>query len=212
MMSRAHVTVLMAIAAAVWGAMLLLSGTEVHAGWIKPLGTVVGVLMLLLAIFDKWLWAFPWLYPWFVPYPNLNGTWKGELVSSWTDPKTGDRVAPIETYLLVKQTFSQLQMRIMTRESASELLAGSIIKDGTSLTVAGLYRNTPKLGHRERSPIHYGGILLEVQGVDGGGGLKLEGQYWTDRTTNGTLKFTERTKIKLDDFERAGQATYEASA
>jgi hypothetical protein len=212
MMSRPQVTVFLAVAAAVWGALLVLQGTQVHAAWMGPLGSVVGVLMLLLAGFDKWLWRLKFLYPWFVDVPNINGTWKGELVSTWTDPKTGQHVPPIEVYLLVKQTFSTLQMRMMTKESASELLAGAIIKEGTTVTATGLYRNIPKLNHRDRSPIHYGGILVHVQGIDAEGGLRLEGQYWTDRKTDGTLLFHDRTDKVFDDFDRASKAEYKTSA
>lgn len=210
MMSRAHVTTLISIAAAVWGAMLVMGGTDVEAGWIKPLGTVVGLLMLLLAGFNKWFWKLRLLYPWFVPVPDLTGTWKGQLVSEWIDHKTGRQVPPIETYLLVKQTFSEVQMRLMTKESASELLTGTVVREGTSVLAAGLYRNTPKLNHRDRSPMHHGGLLLQVQGIDEKDGLRLEGQYWTDRKTRGTLKFIERTSKSFDDFDRASEAKYEA--
>jgi hypothetical protein len=66
-----------------------------------------------------------------------------------------------------------------------ELLSVELLRstDG-SFRVAAIYRNEPKVEVRQRSPIHYGGMLLTVQGEPPS---RLEGHYWTDRNTRGDL-------------------------
>src|SRR6266849_7262475 len=144
----------------VWGVfiilavLLVLEGTQVTAGLFKPCGAVVTVLGFALLIFDKWAWGFRFLHPWFVDRPYLKGTWTGVLVSNYVNPATQQRVPPIEVYLVVRQTYSAIHLRLITRESTSESLANNIPKgeDGV-YCVASVYRNTPQLAHRDRSPI-----------------------------------------------------------
>src|SRR5262245_32090823 len=113
----------------VWGVfsilavMLLLDGAQVTTGLFKPCGAVATVLTLVLLAFDKWLWSFRILHPWFVDRPYLKGTWKGVLVSNYIDPQTKQPVPPIEVYLVVRQTYSAIHLRLITRESVSESLA-----------------------------------------------------------------------------------------
>src|SRR5277367_5768948 len=108
----------------VWGAviilfvMLVLDGAQVTTGLFKPCGGVVTVLTLLLLAFDKWLWGFRLLHPWFVDRPYLKGTWKGVLESNYIDPATQQRVPPIEVYLVIRQTYSAIHLRLITQESA----------------------------------------------------------------------------------------------
>ena len=35
---------------------------------------------------------------WLVQYPDLEGTWAGELQSTWENPKTGQKEAPIKAF------------------------------------------------------------------------------------------------------------------
>lgn len=41
-----------------------------------------------------------------------------------------------------------------------------------------IYLNTAQIGRREGSPIHYGGVVLDISGSPP---VLLEGEYWTDR-------------------------------
>jgi hypothetical protein len=72
-------------------------------------------------------------------------------------------------------------------------------------SVAGIYRNTPNILNRNVSPIHQGSILLHVQGNKR---IILDGEYWTDRSTKGELRFTERNKKPVYDFRQASMAIY----
>src|SRR5207244_1086903 len=144
--------------------------------------------------------------PWFVDRPYLKGTWKGVLVSSYVDPATQKPVPPIEAYLVIRQTYSSIHLRLMTKESASESVANNIPKgeDGV-YSVASVYRNTPQLAHRHRSAIHHGALIMRVEGDPV---MALTGEYWTDRMTRGEMRFMEKSDTLYFDFESASGRTF----
>lgn len=200
------------LSALIWGAfiiafaMLLLDGAQVTTGLFKPCGGVVTVLTLVLLAFDKWLWSLRLLHPWFVDRPYLKGTWKGVIKSNYVDPETQQKVPPIEAYLVIRQTFSAIHLRLMTRESASESLANNIPKgeDGV-YTVASVYRNTPQISVRHRSAIHHGALVIRVEGDPV---ASLTGEYWTDRLTCGELHFKEKSESLYFDFASASAGAF----
>lgn len=201
MLSRLHLSVILAFAAAIWGAMLLAEGVAISGTWFRPFSTVVGVLLLLLVAFDLWAWRLRFLQGWFVPRPDIRGTWSVELRTDWKNPTSSTGVGPIRAFLAVRQTYSTLSLRMLTAESSSELVAAEISKaaDGT-YRVAGVYRNEPKLSVRDRSPIHYGALVLEVHGDP----VKdLAGYYWTDRNTRGEVQTSGRHPKISSSFDEA---------
>jgi hypothetical protein len=201
MLNRLHLSVILLLAAGIWGTMLVVDGVAVSGTWFRPFSTVVGLLLLLLVAFDLWAWRLRVLRGWFVPRPDIRGTWCVELHSDWKDPTTKDVVAPIAAYLVIRQTFSTLSLRMLTPESSSELVAAEINKaaDGT-YRLAAVYRNEPKLSVRDRSPIHYGAIVLDVQGDP----VKdLVGYYWTDRSTRGELRSVAQHATIASSFDEA---------
>lgn len=203
MLSRLYLSAILLVAAALWGGMLILEGVVVSGVWLRPFSTVVGVLLLLLVAFDLWAWRLRFLHGWFVLRPDIRGTWRVELRSEWKDPATGKPVGPIVAYLVVRQTFSTLSLRMLTGESASEQVAGEISKasDGT-YRLAAVYRNEPKLSVRDRSQIHYGAIVLDLQGDPV---HELAGAYWTDRNSRGEVKTLARHDSVVASFQE-GQA------
>lgn len=206
MISQIQLSALLIGAAIIWGVLLILDGVSVSVQFLKPLSTVTGVLVLLLAFFERWAWRLPLLYPWFVSVPNLQGTWKGQLTSTWVDPKTYSQIPPREAYLVIKQTFSAIHIRLITNESSSESLAGKIMRNSDgAIDIAATYRNTPKILMREKSPIHFGGLLMHVHGQPP---HTLEGQYWTDRGTQGEIQFTSKSKRQYSDFASAAAGKY----
>jgi hypothetical protein len=70
---------------AIWVAILYATGTGLTINWeaIKKLPDVITVYVVLLFVFTKWLWRLPVLQGWLVPFPDLQGTWQGELRSTW---------------------------------------------------------------------------------------------------------------------------------
>ena len=206
MISRLHLTTLIVIAAVLWAAVLLLEGVAVDVKLVRPFNTVIGVLVILLVICERWAWRWQCLHPWFVSTPVLHGTWRGRIVSTWKDPTTGQVVPPIEAYVAITQTASAIKMRLMTAESESELLGASILPDGDGLPrLFGTYRNTPRQEVRHRSPIHHGGLFLNVHGEPP---RLLEGQYSTDRSTTGSLTFDGHNRQIHRWFDDARQGVY----
>ncbi len=210
MLSRLHLSAIILIAAVLWGGMLVFEGVAMNGTWIRPFSTVVGVLLLLLVAFDLWAWRLPILRGWFVPRPDLRGTWRVDLRSDWKDPATDKVVGPIVAFLVVRQTFSTLSVRMLTAASSSELVAAEINKaaDGT-YRMAGVYRNEPKLSVRDRSPIHYGAIVLDVQGDPA---KDLAGHYWTDRNSRGELRTLARHHSIAGSFKAAQELLPEESS
>ena len=201
MLNRLHLSTILLLAAALWGGMLLFEGVAVNGTWFRPFSTVVGVLLILLVAFDLWAWRLRILHGWFVPRPDLRGTWRIELQSDWKDPATDTVVGPIVAYLVVRQTFSKLSIRMLTTESASELVAAEINKaTDNTYRLAAVYRNEPKLAIRDRSPIHYGAIVLDVQGDPV---TALAGYYWTDRKSRGELRTLARHDSLAGSFKEA---------
>jgi len=158
--------------------------------------------MILLAAFDLWLWRLPWLRGWLVRRPLLDGTWRSEIRSNYKDPTTGNQIAPLAGFIVIRQTFSRLNLCLITEESRSELLGAEVVRaaDGT-YRVFGVYRNEPRFSVRRRSEIHYGGLALQVAGVPP---QTVDGHYWTDRDTAGELTLRDRKRQHADDFISAG--------
>ena len=210
MIPQIQLTTLVWLFVGVTAGALVLDGTHVTSKLFHQCGAVSGTISLLLLIFDKWAWSFRLLHPWFVSKPNIQGTWKGLLHSSYIDPNTNLPVPPIEVYLVVRQSYSTLHLRLLTTQSSSESVANSIAKDPDGVyTVASVYRNNPKQEHRDRSPIHHGAMLIFIEGDPV---KSLRAEYWTDRLTRGRIDFAEKSKDYFFDFASASKATFKAVA
>lgn len=192
-LSRYHLYAIVGLAFAVWAAAMTITGKTL--GWeeLKPFSIVITVVAAAVAMFERWFWKISWLYPWFVKTPDISGTWKAALVSEWVDPESSEKRGPIACFMAVRQTYSRLSMRLMTAESSSLLIAhGFVYSDDGVVHVTGVYQNEPQIALRgTRSEIHYGALRLEVKGRPAG---MLDGSYWTDRNSRGSMKLTERRR------------------
>jgi len=204
MISRLHLVPLVFIVGVVWLILLVIDGVAVELAWLQRLSAVVPVLLVALGIFDRWLWKLPWVNGWFAKRPVLRGTWEVKLQTEWKDPETGEVPGPNLCYMAVRQTFSALSMRLMTKESSSELLAERIVQaeDGV-FRILGVYTNKPRVAVRHRSEIHFGALLLDVQGEPP---TSLEGHYWTDRSTRGSMNWTRRKTKVFGSYDEAHKA------
>lgn len=205
MITRIQLFVILFIAALIQGLLLLIDGVPVSLSWLRYIFIATTVLVLLLAVFDKWLWRQPlvqrWALSWFIKRPDISGTWRATIISTWLDQSTGEVKAPVEGYMVIRQTFSLLSLRLMTSESASEFMVAEIISSAdNTFQVMGVYRNEPKLSVRHRSSIHRGSVLLRMIGTPV---TALKGDYWTDQNTSGELQLSDRNKELYDDFEAA---------
>lgn len=202
MLAKLHLTTLLIISAFVGGAVLLVSGVAVKISWLSAVSSTITVVSLILLGFEHWFWRWRLLHGWFVEKPNIRGTWKVILRSNWK--AENNESTEIEAYLAVRQTYSQLSFRLMTAEQNSELVSSSIQRATDGIyKVSGIYLSQPNLTVRERSPIHYGAMLITVIGDLP---TALSGHYWTDRNSSGEFNATRRKASIFSDFVSAQQA------
>jgi SMODS-associating 2TM, beta-strand rich effector domain len=167
----------------------------------KPFATVVTMLTLTLVVFDKWIWHWKFLNGWLVKIPDIRGTWFLEVHSNWIDPDTKRNPPVIRGYVSVFQTFSKLNLRLMTEQSSSDCLATKLLeRDDGSFELAAVFMTTPKAKFRDRSEIHHGGMLLTL---DGNPPERIEGSYWTSRASTGDLILTNRQSKTYSTYQTA---------
>ena len=206
--SRLQISIILAIAALAWYVVLLLQGTRVTWDHLAPFTTVVGVLVVLSLIVENYLWKKSWLQKWFVSIPDISGTWKVVIQSDWIDPETKETVPPINCFMGVKQSMSKLQMHLMTPESESWFIAYSITgaQSGRGYQIAAVYTNKPSVNLRnDRSSMHLGALVIETHGECEILPDNIDGEYWTDRKTTGTIVLSDRNKklyTRFDDAQR----------
>jgi hypothetical protein len=200
-----YVRAIIYTAVVVWAIVLLVTGQQLSSVLLRPISTVTSLVVLLSIAFELWLWKLPFLHGWLIKRPVIQGTWRAELRSNWRDP-SGAAIPLVEGYVIIRQTFLNLSLRLLTEESNSHLVGTEIICTADGLyCVAGVYRNEPRYRDRARSQIHYGAVWLQVIETPA---PMLEGHYWTDRNTAGEMRLINKQKKKFQDFQSA-QAHYE---
>lgn len=206
MLTRLHIASFIGLTIVVWLIVLWMQGQPVISiDFLRPFGLVVGAIVLITTVFSRWAWALPIFHGWYVKRPDIRGTWRVTLQSNWINPETNEGIAPITAYIAIRQTLVTLSLRLMTPESKSKLIAHSIeLDDDNIYRIAGIYRNEPRVELQgERSEIHHGSLLLEIYGTPP---EAMEGHYWTDRGTRGTMQVTDKKPDIYDNFEAADKA------
>jgi hypothetical protein len=187
----------------IWVCVLRATGTPLSINWeaIKKLPDVVTIFVVVSFAFTRWMWRWKiFTYNgWLVRVPYIQGTWVGDLQSTWVNPKTGQGIPPLKMILVVRQTFSTLSCTMFTKESESYSRAAQIAaeEETGAITVSYNYTNRSKADIRHRSPIHDGAAHLRVVTLPH---RMLEGEYWTGRCTTGTMKLEFRSKDLLEAF------------
>ena len=164
------------------------------------LPTVISIDLVFCLTFAYFLWRLPIFKNWLVPFPNLNGTWKGEICTTWIDPETGERPGPIPAILTIKQSFLHISCVMRTAEMTSRSLTSGFVLDKEN-QLEGLvytYDSNPIETVRERSPQHCGTMVFEIVREDKQ--IKLVGGYWTGRKTTGTIEMHFWQKERIDAF------------
>ncbi len=206
---RLHITVFVGIAAFIWMVVLLCQGTAISLDHARPFSIVVSSIVILGLLFEFVLWRQTFLHGWFFKRPDLRGTWRVEIQSSYVRPETKERVPMIVCYMGVKQTLSTLKMHLMTPESESWLIADHVRNspNGNGFQVIVVYTNEPNIHLRDEriSEMHQGAMIIETHGHSLHPAT-MTAKYWTDRKTTGTMDFTARTKEDCTRFVDAEHA------
>jgi len=151
-------------------------------------------------VFAAWLWRWPRLQGWLVPFPDLNGTWQGYIQTNWQDAES-KTPGPIPAILTIQQSFGRIScvMRTAEMESHSYLEGFCIDKDAQVRRLCYSYTSRPKAALRNRSTPHDGTMLLNIIGK-AKAVRKLQGEYWTQRHTTGTVTLSYLTNELLDEI------------
>lgn len=166
---------------------------------LKLIPKVVSVDLLIIASFSSFMWRWKIFYGWLVPFPNMNGTWKGTIQTTWIDPVTNERPAPIPTILTIKQSFFKISCVMRTAEMTSRSLIADFVldKDNQVKKLSYTYDSNPIATVKERSPQHYGTMIFDIIEKPK---RKIEGEYWTGRKTTGHIEMTFWKKEKLEKY------------
>jgi hypothetical protein len=199
--SNAHVKIVVFLTVFLLVLILYLQGQSIIKPSVHAFSWIVTVVSLAIFTWEKWIWHWKIFY-FLSNRPDLRGTWKGEVKSLWIDPNTNQPPGTVEVYVVIRQNYSSLDVRLFSTESSSASLSADIVTDGESVhSVAVTYLNTPTISHLPHSPIHHGGMLLNIRG----GRLvrQLDGKYWTDRKSIGEISLKEYSPQTADGFDHA---------
>ena len=134
----------------------------------------------------RWIWRrFPILGR--KTFPDLSGTWRGELVSTWKNPATGQGVPPIPITIWIRQGLFSTSIKLRTGESTSYSTRCLLeaYREAGRFRFWYSYDNTPQAEYRHRSARHEGVAWLELD-IDTDP-ERLIGCYYTDRKTSGDM-------------------------
>lgn len=192
--------ILLGFSGLVWFAIAAANNLNMKELWdfMRPIPHVVTADLLLIGFFMRWGWRWKLLQGWLVPFPDLNGSWIGSLQTNWKDDH-GNTPGPIPVMLTIKQSFVHMSCVMRTAEmvSHSYLEGFHIDRERQRKQLCYSYTSRPKVALRDRSTPHDGTILFNLIGDPV---RKLEGEYWTQRQTTGTVVLTFKTQDLLDEL------------
>ena len=147
-------------------------------------------IAFILVINRIWRWAWrnaPQLNVWI--FPDLNGTWRGTLSSTWIDPDTKLPIDPIEATIAIKQDWRRVDVRLQTEEADSRSTRFWLEADRPfqRYRIWYGYDHEPHQAARPRNQPHDGFAYLEVEWEDEP--EVLRGSYYTSRKTSGDMEF-----------------------
>ena len=170
----------------VWLILSFCTGAYPHIEkMVRLISAVVATDLIAWWIFARWLWRWRIFRNWLVLFPDLNGTWKGHLTSSYPTASETSKTIPVT--LTIKQTLLSIKCTQRSSESASYSYGETFQIDNDSgiRRLVYCYSNSPKARVFHRSQPHDGTASLEINESQM---RTLEGRYWTSRATIGDIK------------------------
>lgn len=194
---RNSIYALLGLAALLWLALAYIRGLNLAdpIAFFGLLPQVAFIDLIIAAAFVKWGWRHPIFQGWLVPFPDLTGTWIGEICSDY-EPEPGKRLTPIPTMLTITQNFFQVSCVMHTGEMKSRSYSEGfqVDHDRQLKQLSYIYTSKPDLPHADRSRPHDGTAVFDI--INDGETRRLEGRYWTERKTTGEINLTfSRTEI-----------------
>ena len=179
---------------------ILATGGSISLNLAKTVATASSVVILALLAFDHILWRQPG-FTRLHNRPILHGTWKTELRTSYDARKD----ETISCYLVVDQTFSKLCARMLFDRSRSNSMSGDIVRENGRCVFYYVFRTDKNALEPTSNPPSRGAADLTIATKPS---LHLEGDYWMEVGTKGTMRTVGYTKTRYDTFAGASQGAY----
>jgi hypothetical protein len=200
MFSTIQAWTIVAVTSLLWIALSIVGAVNGGPGVILALSDLIPFLIIGMTLFEMRGWRWHRLHPHLVGQPVILGTWRGELASLWQNDAGQQQPAKV-VYLTIAQTLATVYARLLTDESESDQMAGSVARTPSGNWVLSYtYMNTPKIALRKDSPPHRGGAWLTIYGEPA---HRIEGEYWTSRPSMGTLTMTDHRPTIAPSFTDA---------
>ncbi len=189
------------MAAAIWVALAFILGVPVDKLWLKYVGVIAALVVLLLLAFDVFAWR--WLPEWIVKRPNIRGTWRAELRSNWL--KDDGQPLVSECFIVIHQTYTTMCVEVLFPGSDSTSTSADIVKGGGRPSLWYTYRSEAHAPNRDGNPPHRGAVSLFVETSPR---RSLAGDYWTERGTTGRIQTSGHSKKIAGSFMSAQSLDY----
>lgn len=189
------IKIIIASAAIVWLFISILMDLPVDISLLRPLGIASSIVVFGVMFFDSFMWR--WLPYSITHVPNLRGTWQAELNSSH---KENGKAVKLTCYLAIRQTYSKITVEVIFPKSESESTVASLVKDSGTTELWYSYRSKAHSLSRKDNPPHIGTASLRISGHKK---IKLSGDYWTDRSSEGRIVTKAHHKSIVNDYEEA---------
>lgn len=171
--------------------------------FLRFVSLAVVVVCGAFALWEHWLWRLRGVQSIKRVPPNINGTWRCNLQSSYRDPATNQVIEGRVIFLVVRQSFSMVRVALLSSESDSKSMLARLGEEDGTWVLHYIYTNTPEYSVRDRSDIHHGSGVLKVIGRPS---TRLTGGYWTDRQTRGDITSVGHDRGHADDYQGAANA------
>lgn len=190
-----------ALAALISSLIVLATGGTIDVNLAKAVTSASTIVILGLMAFDLWMWRWPGLRR-LHRRPVIHGTWKTELRTSYE----GRSDEAIECYLVINQTYSRIQARMLFDRSRSSSMSGDLVRENGRCVLYYVFRSDKHALEPPTNPPSRGAADLTVA-------IKpephLEGDYWMEAGTKGRLVSTGYTRTTYDTFAGAQHGNYE---
>jgi len=185
----------------IYALILFILGVRLPNVAVKLLSALPLALVLLFIFFDRWLWRRRPFWCFVRRRPRLSGTWRGLLTTISLDDNCNETSVEIPVFFEIRQTFSEVSIALMSRESESRSLTAELVSDSHErFTLWYQYQGVPGIGVRTRSPIHFGGARVDISERNP---MTFTGEYWTDRMTRGSYTAELISAKFLGSFDAA---------
>lgn len=147
---------------------------EFSLPWWIDAPSVVGFYGVFYTAFERYLWRLPILRATsLVKVPDLAGSWKGYVVSSFN--AHGEKH---EAAVEIRQSWTRISINLRTRNSKSHSLTASLLTENqNAIALSYEYLNEPRANGKATMHVHRGTARLTLS-VDG---QHLEGEYYSGR-------------------------------